>query len=274
MAPHRIVLALACSVFVAAPARAQVDGAAGVVTPVDEDARLHFELGRRAFARADYEAAAAEFEEAMRLSQRPELHYNLFLVYHELDREEDAVRELRLYIPSETDPEVRDHLEQRAQRIERAIAEREPAPAEDTGPPPETIDLGERPVDEVPPEPAPPPPPASEGDGEVLVALGIAGLGAAAVALGVSVGTGVTALDQRHGLDSLCAPSCSEEQVAPTRALALAADVSLGVGAALGVAGAVLLGVGLLSSGQPDAPVSVAPVASPSTVGLVVTGVL
>src|SRR5262249_51512388 len=85
---------LALVIATALPVRAQ-DGASSTPPGGDEDARLHFELGRRAFARAEYEAAATEFETSWRLSQRPELHYNLFLVYHELDRDDEAIRELR-----------------------------------------------------------------------------------------------------------------------------------------------------------------------------------
>lgn len=277
MAPHRIalysLLALASATLVAPVARAQTETSTPSTQHVDEDARLHFELGRRAFARADYELAATEFEEAWRLSERPELHYNLFLVYHELDRDEDALRELRLYIPSETDAEVREHLEQRAARIERALADRV-APAEEAGPPPETIDLGETVV--VPVEEPPPPPPASS-DSDLLVGLGIAGLGAAAIALGVTIGTGVMALDQRHALDASCAPSCSGDEVASTRTLALASDVSLGVAGPLGIAGAILLGVGIASSSpssSESATPIVAPVVTPTSAALVVTGVL
>ena len=276
MAPHRIAslaLALASLALVTPPsARAQTAAESTAVPHVDEDARLHFELGRRAFARADYESAASEFEEATRLSQRPELHYNLFLVYHELDRDEDALRELRLYIPSESDPEVREHLEQRAARIEHALADRA-APAEEAGPPPETIDLGETVV--VPVADPPSPPPASS-DADVLVGLGVAGLGAAAIAIAVTVGAGVAALDQRHALDASCAPSCSGDEVASTRSLALASDVSLGVGGALAIAGAILLAVGLTSSSssEPGPTPVVTPVVTPTSAGLVVTGVL
>lgn len=266
-------LALPASALAQADAAPETSTAAPTPPPgatVDEDARLHFELGRRAFARADYEVAAAEFEEAWRLSQRAELHYNLFLVYHELDREQDAVRELQLYLPSASDEETRSHLEQRLARIERALEAREAPPPEESGPPPDTIDIGESVVVPETADETPAPPPSQ---GTELVAAGIAGLSLGAIALVVMAGTGATALDQRHALDAQCAPSCSEEQVASTRALALASDVSLGAGLALAAAGAVLLGVGLGQAGSSETPM-VVPAVTTTSVALVVAGTL
>ena len=218
----------------------------------DEDARLHFELGRRAYARADYETAAAEFERSFALSERAELHYNLFLVYHELGRDEEAVRALRAYLPHEDDPETRAHLEARLTRLEAAMAD-------------QTLELGGDVV--VAPEEVAE---IAQGGGGELGVAGAALLGLGGATLLVTAITGGMAMGERSALEMRCAPTCSEGDVATGRALALTSDVTLGAGLGLAVVGTVLL---IVHAGAPsdDAPPLTTWV-SPSGGGAALTG--
>lgn len=225
----------------------------------DEDARLHFELGRRAYARADYETAVAEFEQSFALSARAELHYNLFLVYHELGREEDAARSLRAYLPHEDDPETRAHLEARLARIEAALAQPEAEPVIEDAAPLETLELGGEVVVE--------PPPASGDDGLTLGGATLLGLGG--VTLLVTAITGGMAMGEHSALQMRCAPTCGESDVSAGRTLALTSDLTLGVGLALAATGAVLLLVD--ASSATETPLVTA-WAGPSGGGVVATG--
>jgi len=81
----RIALSLALlSVFILSPApRVQADGAAspppqaGPPSDADAEARRAFEAGRQAYDSGDFADALARFEQAHRLSPRPELLYNI-----------------------------------------------------------------------------------------------------------------------------------------------------------------------------------------------------
>ncbi len=260
-----LVLALAPSARAQeeAPEGSEGEGASSAMDH-DEDARLHFELGRRAYARADYETAAAEFERSFALSERAELHYNLFLVYHELGRDEEAVRALRAYLPHEDDPETRAHLEARLTRLEAAMARPESVVVEDA-PPDQTLELGGDVV--VAPELVAE---VAQGGGGELGVAGAALLGLGGATLLVTAITGGMAMGERSALEMRCAPTCSEGDVATGRALALTSDVTLGAGLGLAVVGTVLL---IVHAGAPsdDAPPLTTWV-SPSGGGAALTG--
>lgn len=237
----------------------------------DEDARLHFELGRRAYARADYETALAEFQQSYAFSSRPELHYNLFLVFHELERDDEAVVELRAFLETVEDDEMRSQLEARLSRIEASLAARRAGEAHDEAEeteatPADTIDIGEEVV-------LAPPPRA----GEELTIAGATTLGAGALSLIAFGVLGALALNEREALEGRCAPSCSAADTASGRDLALGADVTLGIGVALAAAGGVLLGIGLAQaseSGIASAPPTVTVLAGPTGATVVVAGSL
>lgn len=253
-----------------AAAQSAAEPATSSAAPTDdEDGRLHFELARRAYARADYETALDEFRASYALSNRPELHYNLFLVYHELDRDEEAAAELRLYLATDAvEEEARGHLEARLARLDAALAaEAHGAEAtsepETTEAPADTIAIGEA-VEIAPTE-------AIVRD-DTLLHAGIATLGGAVLVLAGFGVTGGLSMAERDALTTRCAPACAAEDTRTGRDLALAADVMLGTGVALAAAGGVLLGLGL-ATGSESSP-SVAIAASPTSATVTVTGSL
>lgn len=239
-----MILAVGVLAVVGAACVAPVVYAQDALGP-EHDARLHFELGQSAYARADYEAAAREFEVALALVDRPELHYNLFLVYHELDRDGDAAAQLRAYLPHETDPAARSYLEARLARLEEASAAATvvvpPDPARDTDTPPPR-DAAAPGAEVIPTEPTAAEPTTSgspTGEVDPLAIVLLASGGALVLA---AIGPGIAALDDQASLDRACAASCPSSVASVQergRALALASDV-------LWIGGAAVLAAGLV----------------------------
>ncbi|HEY8432267.1 MAG TPA: tetratricopeptide repeat protein [Sandaracinaceae bacterium] len=187
----------------------------------DEEARMHFDLGRRYYDTGRFAEAAAEFREAYRLSQRPPLLYNLFLALREDGDFDGAIEALELYLQTVTDPDERIRIEARLASVRRARDRMQLATA-----------------------PAAPPPPAPARDG-TLTALGItlASVGGALL-LGSAV-TGALALDRNATLDSMCTGSVDcdsgfESIQSEGFTLAVTTDV-------LWITGAVALASGLVT---------------------------
>jgi tetratricopeptide (TPR) repeat protein len=110
---------------------------AGATAPVNEQAQRHFDRGTAAVEMAgsisDFEVAAREFEEAIRLApQWPEAHYNLGLVREKLDDLDGAINSLRRYLalaPQAADaPAVRSQINKLEFRREK-LAEESRVPA-------------------------------------------------------------------------------------------------------------------------------------------------
>ncbi len=111
------------------------DGGAAVqrTKSTDAEARAVFEEGRAAFDSADYERALAYFRHAYRLSDRPELQYNIGVAADRLQREDEALAAFEAYLANTTQPtreaEVRERIEALRESIEvresteRALAE-------------------------------------------------------------------------------------------------------------------------------------------------------
>jgi hypothetical protein len=66
--------------------------------PEGEDARALFVRGQTAYAEADYDTAIALWTRAYELDPRPALQFNLSQAYERLGRLEDAVRALQLFL--------------------------------------------------------------------------------------------------------------------------------------------------------------------------------
>lgn len=184
-------------------------------------ARTHFELGREHYDAGRLDEASAEFREAYRLSDRPELLYNIYLAERDAGRTELARDALRAFLASGVAIENRSALEARLAAMDREItATTDVEPAEPRGPP--TI-------------------------GWVLTAGGGALLAGAIV-------TGVVALSLHSDLEDRCPGGvCSQpgdaDDVSRGNTLTVVTDV-------VGAVGLLALGVGiaLLLTGGEDAP--------------------
>lgn len=196
---------------------------------LEEEARLHFELGERAYNRGEFAEASVHFEEAYRLSQRTPLLYNLYLSYRDAQDQPRAADSLRRYLAAAGDIPNRARLEQTLRQLEAELAQTAP---------------GDAPSSEAP-----------IPTGSIVV------LGAgAALAIG-SIITGALALARNDELSAACpANRCSSEDARAIQAdvdvLSTATDVLWPIGVAAFVAGAVWLVIELALAPRTSAQLS------------------
>jgi tetratricopeptide (TPR) repeat protein len=94
-------------------------------TANDAAARQYFENGREAFESADYERALVYFRHAYRLSQRPELQYNVGVAADRLQREDEALEAFEQYLEDTKQPEREAEVRERIEALRESIEERE-----------------------------------------------------------------------------------------------------------------------------------------------------
>ncbi len=219
--------AVAVSLFIifvaeAKPVEAQ-DDKTSEESPYDAGARSHFQVGANLYDEGEFEAAAREFEEAHRLSGRPQLLYNVYLANRDAGQPEKALEALQRYLASGVEIQNREQLEAKLQALKRQV-EREraasspPPPAQPITSPgddnPQTTESTaeeekkgavEEPPTETPERDAYEEPVSdedqSESDSIILPIALIAGGGALIVG---GVVTGVLALGAQSDLESLC----------------------------------------------------------------------
>jgi len=224
----------------------------------DEAARTHFLAGRQYYDSGAYEDAAREFQRSYELSARPELLMNLYTVYERLGRWQEAADNLERYL-AEGEPDRRAQLEQRLERLRERIVRTES----------DSSAQGERSSGRVEAEGEQSPAQAQAGsadDGLTVAGAVTASLGG----LGLLSFTGFAVVTAVHhgNLTSSCSPGCSASAIAEGETYALIADISLGVGVAAAVAGAILLVLGLTGSSEEHESAVVAPWLSTEGAGL------
>jgi hypothetical protein len=215
-------------------------------------------LGRSHFDAGHFTKAAAEFEEAYRISQRPALLYNLYVSYRDAGDTKNAARTLRLYLEKEPVIESRAQLEARLAVLEGLVQEeaaRQASPApEEAAPAPATT-----PAAETAPDAPPAPDDTTYEDapsGTSVVPFVIMGVGGAMV-LG-SVATGLMASSAESELEDLCptrmeCPPSAKDTQSRGQTMALATDVLLFGGIAVAGTGAVLWLLGAFDEREPVA---------------------
>lgn len=266
----RLLLAVAVSFFLGSAVQAQdiQPAAARSLDPMDEsEARSHFDAGYAYFQEARYDDALREFERAYDLSPRPALLFNMSQCYERLGRLDEAIRYLEQFINTTPPPTDRAFQERRLSNL-RA---RQESGTTDTTEPVELI-APDSARDVVSPsaeslqrsEPRHEEPEieASSGRGLAYAFLGIGAVGL--ITMGVSGGL---ALSEKSRLQTDCGSAgCPESETTSLRTRALVADIGLGVGVAGAVVGLILL----LTSGSDDAEearAQVAPTLGPNTAG-------
>lgn len=198
-------------------------------TPASEALALH-DQAKKAYAGGSYREAARLLEQAIQLDpQAAELYYNLGLIYEKLGELDTARTYFESSLSMEKDEGMRSRLQSVLKRIEGAKTEVQPEPA----------------AEAAPVLPAPPPPPRETGwtdrsDFPWLVAGGtVTGL-----ALVTGVGFGIAALSASPADDEQTGPGTTamdlEDRASRAGALAMAADVSLGIAIVFGVATGLL----------------------------------
>lgn len=224
-----------------------------------EAAKAHFLAGSSYYDAANYSDAVKEFNEAYRLSKRPDLLYNIALGYERLSDFDNAISTLKRYLVEKVNAPDRNMIESRIKNLEKLRDIRNNPPLAPGTPVPEP-----QPQPQIAePQPQPQPAPATKRG---LGTLGYAGIGTGslgAVLLLSSLGTGIVAKQKSDQLVEACPtrvncdPSLRSVQNQGKR-LALATDVMIGVGAVALVAGVALLVVDLVrkpkAAPQPTTP--------------------
>jgi tetratricopeptide (TPR) repeat protein len=249
-----LVMALACACW--------TDGARA---EGEDAARAHFLLGRSHFDAGEFTKAAAEFEEAYRISQRPALLYNLYVAYRDAGDTANAARTLREYLAKEQNIENRPQLEARLVALERtpatpttAATPAEAAPTEATPTEPVAPSETQLAANTRAAEDTEPPAPKRS----IVLPLVLIGTGGAMV-IG-SVVTGLMASSAQSELEEMCptrmnCPAGLEDTQSKGQTMALLTDILLFGGVAVAGAGAALWVFGGSSEDEPQASAACAP---------------
>ncbi|MEM1029877.1 MAG: hypothetical protein AAGN82_05975 [Myxococcota bacterium] len=231
--------ALAATTVHVAPVRG---AEAGEVSNREEAKRL-FDRGRIAFRGERFEEAILRWQESFELSKEPLILWNIANAFEALERPSEALDYLERWSPHASGDE-REELNERMDRLRaatRAATERDAAKGDEadddddarkTKSSSEADEGGERNV--------------ASHDGLAVAGWSLLGVGLVGVSVGVV--TGVVAAGARPDLDDACRPEggqggtrlCGEEaraDVARSRNLALAADVTWASGATVAVVG-------------------------------------
>jgi tetratricopeptide (TPR) repeat protein len=146
----------------------------------DTAAREYFEKGRAAFEAADYEHALIYFRHAYRLSERPELQYNIGVAADRLQREDEALEAFEQYLQLTEQPRREAEVRERIDALRASIEERE---ATERALVNATIQ-SKASVQETQPSDRAKLPTSTIAGGSALAAAGVAGVTAMAVGLG------------------------------------------------------------------------------------------
>jgi tetratricopeptide (TPR) repeat protein len=217
-----VALASAAPAFAQAPTRAD-----------EEAAKSHFLAGSAYYEQANYSDAVREFNEAHRLSKRPDLLYNISVCYERLGRWDDAIAALRQYLVERPEAPDRVVIETRiknfTERRDQELAQQQQQQEQQTPPP----IIAPTPVVVTPTRPR-------------HVASWIVG-GIGAGLLVAALGTGVTAQIAYKDLQQKCGgfvcngnDQMLKDEQSFGRALTISTDVLIGVGAATLLTGVIL----------------------------------
>lgn len=266
MTPRTPTTLLCFLALLAAPLTAGAQGetgAPGSGTPSVEDsaAERFFEAGRIAFNSGYYDQALRAFQEAYELSHRTALLYNIAVTLDRLERQREALDAYEQFLAAQPESDYARAVRSRVDIIRShlpSVPETSTEPAEVTSDP-SAAETSAPVVSSTT---------GADGPGLMAPAIGtlvVGGLGL--LTFGVAAPIGLA----RHDAHAAsCAPHCSASALDEVRALAITADVGLGVGLLSAAVGAVLLGIEL--SSPRAAEVVVVPSVTSSSAGLTAAG--
>jgi|GEM_PF-3002709 len=203
-----------------------------------EAAKAHFAAGSAYYEQANYQDALKEFNEALRLSKRNDLLYNIALCLERLNQLDGAISALQRYLREKPNAPDRNLIQTRIKALE--LRKTEPLTPLPTPPTPKPL---------LPPAPTPlvvltvvDEPPARAHNWWIP---GTAVGGAAVAILGASLGTGIVSNNIHNDLVAQCpanlCPDSLRGQASKGRSLAIATDVLVAVGGAAAITAVVLL---------------------------------
>jgi tetratricopeptide (TPR) repeat protein len=208
----------------------------------DEEARRAFRVAQAHYENGDFDEAAAGFEEAYRLSRRPDLLYNVYLAHRDAQRTREAADALERYLNEAPDVGAHDRLRARLERMRAALAQESEATV-DGASADGTNDVADDATDEVS---GPNADRVDEGGSDLPVSALVVG-GAGAALLIASAVTGLLTMSQQSELEDACPTrtGCDpglEDTADGGKTLAVVTDVLWVTGlAAIGTATALLL---------------------------------
>ena len=211
-----------------------------------ERARRLYKDGRVAYDRGRYDEAAEKFKLAYDLAGDPNLLFNLALVYDRLGDLERSLEYMRRYRNVAPDEE-HQALDSRIAGLEARISDRASDPKDP--PPVDPKDPPDDPLDPVPTDPPVDDPPDDEPDFKVFNGLAIGLTVTAGLLLAAGAGLGGASLARTRAANEGCediegGTYCMtdvEGDVDASRNLAIGSDVTLGIGAAVGIAAIVVI---------------------------------
>lgn len=208
-----------------------------VAADLDRKARVHFETATALFESGEYERAAEEFREAYRLSNRPQLLFNISLAYERLGKLQQAIELLRAYLVAVPETPKRGRLELRIQRMQERLDAQRAAEEEIT-----TSAIA--PAASVPKQE----PTFNWLAPSVVTTASITLSGALVLAV-----FGPLALSEKSKQEDRCAPECSDADLKSLRTYRLTADIGLGVALAGAIAAAIWIPLDRRSHEQTNA---------------------
>lgn len=212
-------------------------GAASAQGDSDVDrARFHFMAGRAYYDDARYPDAAREFEEAYRLTEHPDVLYNLGLTYERMGRARDAIDHYRRYLEAVPEAPEAAQIYDRIRRLEAAAppesaAGGTPASGGSGG------GAGGRSGGGAPAE--------EPSGGSLTLTAGWVLVGVGAATAAAAVITGVLALGTHADLEGACpdgrCPADRADDIESGETLSIVSTVLTGVAIGAGGAGLLLL---------------------------------
>ena len=144
----RQLLVVVATLAIASSSLAQsTDDATAEVTPeevtteevaaTDEQQAMEaFKEGRAAYDIGSYDKALTKFEEALRLSGKPEMYFNIGQAHDKLGQDKEAIDAFETFLIKVPDTPRRLRVETRIRHLRRAVAEKEALQAQINAPPP------------------------------------------------------------------------------------------------------------------------------------------
>ena len=239
----------------------------------EEKAKEQYLKGKERFAAGAYQEALDSFTEAYNASGKPDLLYNLAVCCEKLGDYERAIAYYELYVEEKPDAPDAAYVKKHVEKLKES-----PPPAPEAG-----AAQNEEPA-EAETEQQPKKPAVKKDDKPKLRVYGEddrrdrkifwpgVAIGAGGLLIAGGVVTAIMARQEYNGLESGCAPDCTDDEMSKVRGIAVAADIQIIAGVAAAGAGAFLWIYGRRTQERNEVAWSAVPIGPMCKPGLFVQG--